>query len=442
MAQKISQGSIFGRIGSGLGQGLAEQIPKEVERYRLSEGLKKLGDKKGQTPFQQFSDLVSVAHQYPQVVQSGSDLLRQQSIIDSFRNQEGGNQPERPPSNIPPQSPLSAPLQEGDRSITTTGPIRATIEPYIPPTGEERERMARALLAKEPLVYQTIEDARNAVDRDVAANTNKSESEIRQRGLQQDVQNKTVQAVNNAISTSGANLPQNVIPTLQQKAINEVKTGQLTEDEAARKYGEEAQKLSRHFADVKALGGTSIITRPSKGTLQSMRNLSKVFKDENLSREFADAMVAENGVTPQFAYAIANPVQEIKPLNDILKGIPNIKPHLTQTFSAPGSRSGMVARPPPSGIQGPVLKQPEIDKKTNEIIPDLARAMGKGGSPLSVSYELDKKGYNSRLWKEYLMENQKALDLTIGQIEELSKPEPGMFGWLNDWWLQSFSGVK
>lgn len=80
--------NMFGRIGKGLG----ESIPKEFERNRLATGLKQLGEQKGLTPFQQYAGLVGAAHEYPQVVQSGAELLRQQGIRNAYSNMGKGNQ--------------------------------------------------------------------------------------------------------------------------------------------------------------------------------------------------------------------------------------------------------------------------------------------------------------------------------------------------------------
>ena len=33
MAIEINQGNLFGRIGTGIGKGLADQVPKEIDRY-------------------------------------------------------------------------------------------------------------------------------------------------------------------------------------------------------------------------------------------------------------------------------------------------------------------------------------------------------------------------------------------------------------------------
>ncbi len=86
MAYSVKPASIFGRVGTGIGKGLAEQLPKEMERNRLASGLKELGEQKGLSPFQQFTGLVGAAHEYPQVVQSGERLLAQQARGNAYTN--------------------------------------------------------------------------------------------------------------------------------------------------------------------------------------------------------------------------------------------------------------------------------------------------------------------------------------------------------------------
>jgi len=71
-------GNIFGRIGKGVGQGLSEQIPKEVKNYRLSsalEGLQK-GDK-SLDPIQSMSKLVRGGYS-PQEAASLIPFLQEQ----------------------------------------------------------------------------------------------------------------------------------------------------------------------------------------------------------------------------------------------------------------------------------------------------------------------------------------------------------------------------
>ncbi len=63
-------------------------------------------------------------------------------------------------------------------------------------------------------------------------------------------------------------------------------------------------------------------------------------------------------------------------------------------------------------------------------------------NPLSIGYELDKKGYDSDTWKRYLIDNQEMLDLKPSQTKYLQKGPKSYFSGLNDWWLRAFSGIE
>ena len=89
MAQKIKQANIFGRLGSALGQGLAESIPKEANRMRLSQGLMDLSKEKDLEPLQfmsKFYGIPEVANN-PQLVQSGTQLYNQSRRNQAFQGQ-------------------------------------------------------------------------------------------------------------------------------------------------------------------------------------------------------------------------------------------------------------------------------------------------------------------------------------------------------------------
>lgn len=107
--QHIKQGNIFGRLGSGIGQGIAETLPKEIERGRLSQGLQQLGQQQNLSPFQQFSALSSLPGVTPQMIQSGTELLKQRGLADAYarssdaygRNGQGEQRPNLPASSQP-----------------------------------------------------------------------------------------------------------------------------------------------------------------------------------------------------------------------------------------------------------------------------------------------------------------------------------------------------
>jgi hypothetical protein len=89
----IKQGNIFGRIGSGVGKGLAEQVPKEIENYRLRTGLKNIADKSDQGNLSPAQFLAQTAGTYgitPQMIQSFGELAKIQNQGNAYRR--GANQ--------------------------------------------------------------------------------------------------------------------------------------------------------------------------------------------------------------------------------------------------------------------------------------------------------------------------------------------------------------
>lgn len=92
MAQKISLGSFWGRLGTGVGEGLAEQMPKEMDRSRMKKDLKKFEDEaSGLTPLQQTSRLASVYGMTPGMMQNFKDVIMQQNLSDAYRRAAEGD---------------------------------------------------------------------------------------------------------------------------------------------------------------------------------------------------------------------------------------------------------------------------------------------------------------------------------------------------------------
>jgi hypothetical protein len=92
MAQTIKQANIFGRIGTGIGKGLAEQVPKEIERSRLASGLQNFEQESGNlNPIQQLARISSIPGITPQMIQSFSELAKYQNQGNAYKKAAGGN---------------------------------------------------------------------------------------------------------------------------------------------------------------------------------------------------------------------------------------------------------------------------------------------------------------------------------------------------------------
>lgn len=430
MVQIIEQdGDLFGRIGKGIGQGLSEQIPKEVERYRLSSGLKALEkDSANLTPLQQLTRLSSIPGITPQMVQSFGDLAKQQAFSKIFQDQQSA-QTQQPREYIPRQEDFtSASPSTSPQSATTKEGVQATLQPFVPPPYQQLVKEASELMSKNPGV--SFDSALGAVQNKYNQEQAISDAMIRKRQLEQDVQSKAESELGKEIQRRGANIPGNVLSKIENEAIASVRDGKMTEKQASTKFGEDAEKISRDYSAVKGLGNYNLILDSPEKILSSIKNLRKQFSSRNESRELADTLIGENGLSPPFAYALANPVSSQKDLSSEIDSLPSLK---TKTKVIPGGM-GVI------GTSGTPRK--DVEAKSLDVSKKLAPLLGKKGSPLSVYYELEKKGYDPEIWKNYLIDNQNDLDLTVNQVQELNKKSSSWQGWLNDWWLKAFSGTK
>lgn len=423
MAQEIKQANIFGRVGSGIGKGLAEQVPKEIERHRLATGLQNL-EKEGSnlSPFQQFSRLSSIPGITPQMIESGSKLLRQQGINQALMNKS--SQENMPKSNPFQKERSELEISNESPSLTTRTPIEATLNPYIPKSFDQLQERAGQLLEKNPALYaQDPDKAMQAAVQEDQSEQSISSALQGQRQKQQDVQNKVVEGLQDQKQQLALKkVPGNVYSEIEDKAINSVKSKQeggegLTEQQAKKKYGDELREIDRQYTTLQSIGNWSMLGRSGEDNKRSLKSARDDFKERNDLQNFADTLIGENGLSPQKAYYLSYPSSEIKELNNSIVKAPELK-NLDQTFSS----------------------YRDIDNKTLELAKKLAPLMGKNGSPLSIAEEINAKGYNPDVWLDYVNKNKKALDLTTRQAEELTKPK-NRFPTLNDNWLFTLSGL-
>lgn len=87
----IPQPSIFGRIGTGIGKGIAETLPKEIERQQMLQGLQEFA---GDDPrLQKMAQLYGIRGITPQMVQTFGELEKIQNQGNAYRRSAGGGQP-------------------------------------------------------------------------------------------------------------------------------------------------------------------------------------------------------------------------------------------------------------------------------------------------------------------------------------------------------------
>ena len=106
--QLIKNAPILGRIGESLGKGLSEVVPKEAERYRLSQGLKQFEkEASGLNPVQQYSRLLPLLKDYPAALQAFPEILKNQSYRQALANRGGAQRAGGVYTGSEPMSPVA-----------------------------------------------------------------------------------------------------------------------------------------------------------------------------------------------------------------------------------------------------------------------------------------------------------------------------------------------
>jgi hypothetical protein len=423
------QGNIFGRIGHGLGQGIAEQLPKEIERSRLAGGLKDLENQQGLTPFQQFSRLASVPGITPQMIQSGTDLLRQQARGQALS--QGTSQQNQPnPSPFPNQTePNRIGPASKTPSLTKEDILEKVQEGYIPPTIKERDALAGQAYNENPAFFANDpQKALDWADSNIAQEEKIAQAYQNKHSNLTNIQDNVVKRLNDQSERLNTKIPAELYSQIEDKAIQATKPkkdgGQgLTEQQAVKDFGEHMNNASRTFAKVKELGGGWGVTlRSPTESLRAMKKLQSEMEALDQTDNYAKELISQSQLSPTFAYAIAEPVSRVPSVNNFIKSLPGLEKieTLAETKSNPA-----VAIP-----------------KTLEIAPKLANFIKQNekASPLAIAYEIEKKGYDGKTWLQYIADHPE-LNLRARQSEQASTPINEIAPW-NDWWLSSFTGIE
>ena len=434
MVQIIEQADRFGKIGKAFGEGIAEQLPKEMDRYRLAKGLEKLNAQKDLSPREYYSKALTLPGLTEQGRQSLGELAKTESqakaLEDIGKKRTEAKETESP---FPKPETFTQPgaTRENAPSVSTRAPIEATLKPRIPKTYNELLERASELFQGNKAFYKNdpqlaLQAAQQEDQQAQSVNT----ALQAQRTNETDVQNTIKKGLQSEHDRLGAVVPGRLYSSIEDKAINAVKSiadgGEgLTEQEAQKKYGKELDEASRDYSTLNALGNWSILTRSPAENKRSIKEMQKSFKERNDLQNFSDELVARNKLSPGKASLLAHPVKDIPNLNKELKNIPKQK-MIVQARGMGGA--GLI----------PTESEEQIQKKTLAYSEKLLPLLGSEGSPLAVAEHLKSKGYDPDVWMNYVGNNQ--TNLNQWQIDEIKKPR-NFTPTLNDMWMFSFSNL-
>ena len=412
--------SVFGALGKGLGEGIANHIPKEIERSRLASGLKALGEKQGLTHFQQFAELAGIPGISPQAIQTGGQILRQLDMLQGAQNQVPQsqqqfdairNQQQQNPQNIP-------------KGVVGTENTQAALQPAIPKNLSQLQSRAGELNKENPKLYPDYPTAFEGAKTEDQQLIAQNQAKITGRGIQKGVESDIREGLKKLQSAANAKVPDNVYQKIEDEAIDAVRNGkdELTAGKNAR---DKLDAISRDYQAVSNLGNAAtLIASNPKEITTAINSLREKFKANGDLENFADALVARNNLSNEYAHAKAMPPPQN--ISKMIKDLPLLKPKFEAVAGG-----GL-------GVRG--INKKEQTEKTQDIIKKIAPLMGKDDSPLAIGNALTDRGYDSQLWKKYLLENKDKLNLSQSQVRELEKVDKIGQGFLNDWFLKIFGG--
>lgn len=351
MAQYISPGNIFGRIGSGIGKGLSEQLPEEIGRGRLSSGLKQFEQESSNlNPMQQLARLSSIPGITPQMIQSFSELAKHQNLRDAYSRQpiqgqskvarsspdfremefnQGKVQRENEPTQVNRMS-----LKE-ERDLSSPGIIKESpldekqlaripwdrdkknkrINSYIgmgflPDKAEQLAHEDEQVYLSEPDVYEKryskqkerMNEARSELDREV------------KQLLQVDPEDKTG-IFNHITGEMKSNLEKSMERDLR------LNPGMSIQD-SSRKWGSKALDLAKAKTQLNEMSSTKGIGDIFRGRepLNKLKQYSKIFSETGNSEEYQNLLRSDMDMSPQGSASVAYPVS-----NDFKDYISKIK---------------------------------------------------------------------------------------------------------------------
>lgn len=407
-------GSAFGRLGRGIGQGLSEQLPKEIERTRLASGLKKLNAENVKDPFEFFTKALSIPGLTPQAIQSLGELSRQRLQGEALKNFGSKNEISSFPGLRKKET--SEMGEERAPSITTRAPIEATIKPFIPRDNEQILADAARSYEENPAFFKNDPQAAIAFEQQKdATELARTQALQAQRKSQQDVQNVVRSDLNSQHARLGGKVPSEVYSKIEDKAINAVKPvsegGEgLTEQQAIKKYGQELNAISKSYNQLFSLGKLNQLKKGSTESQRVLKNLQDEFAKRDEQEIFAKLLQTENGLSPSFAYRFAYPISATPALEKYLKD---------------------VAYVPGFGPISPKEKRVSPEK----VYENVANLMDRKSGPIAIAEYLGEKGYDPDAFLNFLKINQEKY-LTGEQARQLTEARNSLPS-LNDLFLRS-----
>lgn len=431
MVQIIDTGGDFGsRLGASFGKGLLEQVPKEIERRRLSSGLQRLKEGAADmSPFEQISSLYSIPGMRPEIASAILPYLREEGI----RQEEIGlgNVPSIPKdapeiSRDIPESRAERPIQaETVESIVTPESSKYLVEGVVPKTEEQLNQEAVQLMIDRPRRFRTLEKARGEIDRKEGVRLKGESAKLataeRQQSLENTITKDFQDVLSRKIQKGGAQTYSDVLGDLQNDFINkaraDVATGRLTTKQAVNKYADQALNFAKTRQNLKSLGLQKVYSQRPSEAKKSFKKIREEYNKLGMLEEYAKDLQASQGLSEGYAYNTALP-----PTKSVKSLLNKIEP----------------LGPLPTGA----AEKRQI-KALENFNKKIGKNLTKNDSLFSIGLELQEKGLNEIDFFDHIsnLSDQGEIELSDSQERELQNRKPIRKN-LNDFWYFTMSKIR
>lgn len=446
MAQLIKQADIFGRLGTGVGKGLAEQVPKEIERNRLSAGLQQLErDAPGLNPQQYYTRALQVPGliDRPQAVQSLAELARLQNQRDAYMRSGGMEPQSQGPAAAPgiPQNPgakirdmefanLSqrkgpVPANEqtppvranesGQPQIVQDNPLDEKYQPKVRWTPQQRDQRVSHYINQ----GFTPDQSKQLASDDESRFLGTADDYQKQLDAQKAVDVEAKQKMRNQLKTKlglieGSASDEALLGKLSGESLSNLERGMNRDirskgdtslDDVVNDWTNRGLNMSKAKTKLDNLIKTTGIEEFSKNNqaYNKLKEYQKVFQKADNLEEYYNILRSQAGMSSQTAAAIAFPPNE------------RIHSYISK-FKPTSMRSGRF---------GPVPNADGALKDAQRAAIEIGNDLSYDDSLLSIAKYMREKDpmFNQRAFFKQLSEDQDRLRLNDRQRLELAEGE-------------------
>lgn len=322
MSYEVKQGNIFGRIGAGIGKGLAEQLPKETDRLRLTKGLKDFEtEAPNLNPLQQATRLASIPGMTPEMMYTLGPFIKQiAQRREALEQSEKGGLPDEKkgmmmPSQNQPFSEIFSTSKSKFQGLKGKEATEAQLTPIQRMSPAQLDAAAARLSNEAPNLYPDLGSARQKIIDD--------ENRIIQNIEEQRAVGQTADTIRQKIEANllkrwgGEKTSKDIDPVIQRELIDRYETelsdpnNKKSEAQLEKEYGDLGRKIAKATTNLKSKAKEGVATAGPSKKIDTIKETRKVYKDAGLLKQFQDLVQSDFNIsTPLAAYFTYPPSQE------------------------------------------------------------------------------------------------------------------------------------